>query len=90
MGSFSWQHWLIVLLVVVVLFGKGKVSDFMGDVAKGIKAFKKGLADEPETDKAAESEKKEEPPKRIEHMQSEEKTQITETEKQTEKTSSDT
>jgi len=48
MGSFSWWHWAIVLVVVLVLFGgKGKVSDLMGDVAKGIKSFKKGLADEP-------------------------------------------
>ena len=35
-----------MLLLVVLLFGKGKVSDLMGDVAKGIKSFKKGLADE--------------------------------------------
>ena len=47
MGSFSWWHWVIVLVVVLVLFGgKGKVSDLMGDVAKGIKSFKKGLAEE--------------------------------------------
>jgi sec-independent protein translocase protein TatA len=48
MGSFSWYHWVLVLVVVMVLFGgKGKVSDLMGDVAKGIKSFKKGLADDP-------------------------------------------
>lgn len=48
MGGFSWWHWVIVLVVVLVLFGgKGKVSDLMGDVAKGIKSFKKGLADDP-------------------------------------------
>ncbi len=53
MGGFSWWHWAIVLVVVLVLFGgKGKVSDLMGDVAKGIKSFKKGLADDP-TDAAA-------------------------------------
>ena len=47
MGSFSWYHWVILLVVVMVLFGgKGKVSDLMGDVAKGIKSFKKGLADD--------------------------------------------
>jgi len=47
MGSFSWWHWVIVLVVVLVLFGgKGKVSDLMGDVAKGIKSFKKGLSEE--------------------------------------------
>jgi sec-independent protein translocase protein TatA len=54
MGGFSWWHWVIVLVVVLVLFGgKGKVSDLMGDVAKGIKSFKKGLSDE--TDSAAAS-----------------------------------
>ena len=47
MGGFSWWHWVILLVVVLVLFGgKGKVSDLMGDVAKGIKSFKKGLADD--------------------------------------------
>ena len=57
MGSFSWWHWVIVLVVVLVLFGgKGKVSDLMGDVAKGIKSFKKGLADEP-ADTAANDQK---------------------------------
>jgi sec-independent protein translocase protein TatA len=48
MGSFSWWHWALFLIVALVLFGgKGKVSDLMGDVAKGIKSFKKGLADDP-------------------------------------------
>jgi sec-independent protein translocase protein TatA len=48
MGFGSWWHWVILLVVVLVLFGgKGKVSDLMGDVAKGIKSFKKGLADDP-------------------------------------------
>ena len=37
---------MLVLLVVVLMFGKGKVSDLMGDVAKGIKAFKKGMSEE--------------------------------------------
>jgi sec-independent protein translocase protein TatA len=49
MGSFSIWHWLIVLAIVLVLFGKGKISTLMGDVAQGVKAFKKGLAeDEPD------------------------------------------
>lgn len=48
MGSFSIWHLLILALVVFVLFGRGKVSDLMGDVAKGIKNFKQGLADEDE------------------------------------------
>jgi sec-independent protein translocase protein TatA len=46
MGSFSIWHWALVILVVVLLFGRGKVSDLMGDVAKGIKSFKKGMADD--------------------------------------------
>ena len=50
MGSLSIWHWALVILVVVLLFGRGKISDLMGDVAKGIKSFKKGMAeDEPQT-----------------------------------------
>jgi sec-independent protein translocase protein TatA len=46
MGSMSIWHWVIVAVIVMLLFGRGKVSDLMGDVAKGIKAFKKGMADD--------------------------------------------
>ena len=46
MGSFSIWHWLVVGILVLLLFGKGRFSDMMGDVAKGIKSFKKGMADE--------------------------------------------
>ena len=42
----SWWQILIVLLLFVLLFGRGKISDLMGDVAKGIKSFKSGLADD--------------------------------------------
>ena len=51
MGTFSAWHWILVAIVVLLLFGRGKISEFMGDAAKGIKAFKKGLAEEdkPET-----------------------------------------
>ncbi|MGK2285813.1 twin-arginine translocase TatA/TatE family subunit [Pedomonas sp. V897] len=49
MGLGSIWHWLVLILVVILLFGRGRISDIMGDVAKGIKSFKKGLADEPET-----------------------------------------
>ncbi len=48
MGSFSIVHWIVLGLVVLLLFGKGRISDVMGDVAKGIKSFKKGMAEEPE------------------------------------------
>ena len=45
MGSFSIWHWLIVLVVVLLLFGRGKIPELMGDFAKGITSFKKGLAE---------------------------------------------
>jgi sec-independent protein translocase protein TatA len=56
MGSLSIWHWLVILAVILLLFGKGKVSDLMGDLAKGVKAFKKGLAED-ETAPAAQSPK---------------------------------
>ena len=46
MGTFSIWHWLIVLAVVLLLFGRGKIPELMGDVAKGIKNFKKGMSDD--------------------------------------------
>ncbi|MGD9811221.1 MAG: twin-arginine translocase TatA/TatE family subunit [Sphingobium sp.] len=49
MGSFSLFHWIVVMLVIVLLFGGGRISGLMGDVAKGIKAFKKGMSDDDET-----------------------------------------
>lgn len=44
----GWTQILIVLVLIVLLFGRGKISDMMGDVAKGIRSFKKGLSDEDE------------------------------------------
>jgi sec-independent protein translocase protein TatA len=46
MGGLSIWHWMVVLLVVLMLFGGGKVSNLMGDFAKGIKAFKKNMAED--------------------------------------------
>ncbi|MGQ5702770.1 twin-arginine translocase TatA/TatE family subunit [Sandaracinobacteroides sp. A072] len=46
MGSMSIWHWVIVALVVLLLFGRGRISEMMGDLAKGIKSFKKGLAED--------------------------------------------
>ena len=47
MGSFSWIHWLLVILAVLLLFGgRGKISELMGDFASGIKAFKKGMSED--------------------------------------------
>jgi sec-independent protein translocase protein TatA len=49
MGTFSIWHWLIVLVVVLVLFGgRGKIPSLMGDVAKGIKSFKSNMKDQQE------------------------------------------
>ena len=48
MGSFSLMHWMIVLLVVLLLFGAGKLPRVMGDFAKGIKAFKSGMKEDEE------------------------------------------
>lgn len=45
----SWWQILIVIVLFVLLFGRGKISDLMGDVAKGIKSFKSGIADDGET-----------------------------------------
>ena len=44
MGSFSMVHWLIVLVVVLLFFGRGKIPELMGDLAKGIQNFKKGMS----------------------------------------------
>jgi sec-independent protein translocase protein TatA len=46
MGSLSIWHWILVIAVVLLLFGRGKISDLMGDVAQGIKAFKKGMQED--------------------------------------------
>lgn len=53
MGSFSVWHWLIVLAVVLIFFGRGKIPELMGDVAKGIKNFKKGMAEDETADASA-------------------------------------
>ncbi len=45
MGGFSLWHWVIVLLIVVILFGRGRISDIMGDFGKGITSFKKGMSE---------------------------------------------
>lgn len=57
MGAFSIWHWVIVLIVVLVLFGgKGKISALMGDFGKGLKSFKKGMKEEDgDTDQASEA-----------------------------------
>ena len=52
MGFSSIWHWVIVLLIVLLLFGAGKLPKVMGDLAKGVKSFKAGLKDEDEADTA--------------------------------------
>jgi sec-independent protein translocase protein TatA len=46
MGTFSIWHWLVVLLVILLLFGSGKISGLMGDLAKGIKSFKQNIKED--------------------------------------------
>jgi sec-independent protein translocase protein TatA len=66
MGSLSIWHWLIVGAVLLVVFGgRGKISDMMGDVAKGIKAFKKGMSDDETAETAPKSDA---PIKTIDHQ----------------------
>ena len=48
MGNIGWSGIIIVVVLVVLLFGRGKISSIMGDVAKGIKSFKKGMSDNPD------------------------------------------
>jgi sec-independent protein translocase protein TatA len=65
MGSMSIWHWIIVLAVGLLLFGgRGKISELMGDFAKGIKSFKKGLSE----DEKAEEPAKTDPVKTIDHQ----------------------
>jgi len=65
MGSMSVWHWILVLAVGLLLFGgRGKISDLMGDFAKGIKSFKKELSE----DEKAETEPVKTDPKPIDHQ----------------------
>ena len=49
MGNIGWTGIIIIAILVVILFGKGKISSIMGDLAKGIKSFKKGMSDDKST-----------------------------------------
>ena len=53
MGGLSIWHWLVVLVVVLLQFGRNKISDLMGDMAKGIKSFKRGMAEDDTAEKPA-------------------------------------
>jgi len=62
MGSFSIWHWLVVAVIVMLMFGgRGRISDIMGDVARGIRSFRKGLS---EDDKNLESTNKDQTEKK--------------------------
>ena len=65
MGGLSIWHWIVVIAVLLLLFGRGKISEMMGDVAHGIKAFKKGMQ---EDDKSAAEPSRPDPTKTIEHQ----------------------
>lgn len=65
MGGASIWHWVIVGIIVMLLFGRGKISDLMGDVAKGIKSFKKGMQDD---DEAAATPPAGEPARSLDHQ----------------------
>lgn len=55
MGGLSLWHWLVVIILVLLLFGRGRISDMMGDIGKGLKSFKQGMAeDEDKTAKPTE------------------------------------
>jgi sec-independent protein translocase protein TatA len=56
MGGLSIWHWLVVGVIILLLFGKGRFSDMMGDVAKGIKSFKKGMSEDEEAEAARKAE----------------------------------
>jgi sec-independent protein translocase protein TatA len=67
MGSMSIWHWIIVLAVGLLLFGgRGKISELMGDMAKGIKAFKKGMTEDEKVE--AEAAKPADPVRTIDHL----------------------
>ena len=50
MGNIGWTGIIIIAILIVILFGKGKISSIMGDLAKGIKSFKKGMSDDSPSD----------------------------------------
>ncbi|MGH7118650.1 MAG: twin-arginine translocase TatA/TatE family subunit [Acetobacteraceae bacterium] len=77
MGELSIWHWLIVLIVILLLFGSGKVSHLMGDFAKGIKAFKQNMQDDDTPSKASAGQAKE-PPQALSAAASEAKAQSAE------------
>jgi len=68
MGGASIWHWVVVGGIVFLLFGRGKISEMMGDVAKGIKAFKKGMSDDETATPTATPTPTTELPRTLEHQ----------------------
>jgi len=68
MGGMSIWHWVVVGLIVLLLFGRGKISEMMGDVAKGIKAFKKGMTEEETASTTTTTPPSAEPVRTLEHQ----------------------
>ena len=79
MGSMSIWHWIIVGGVALLLFGgKGKISDIMGDVAKGIKSFKKGMSEDDEKEARPGEPRPVDPVRSIDHQAVPEASKVTE------------
>jgi sec-independent protein translocase protein TatA len=55
MGTFSLSHWLVVLVIVLVLFGAGRIPSAMGDLARGIRAFRTGMKDDKDAEAGGET-----------------------------------
>ncbi|HVM21944.1 MAG TPA: twin-arginine translocase TatA/TatE family subunit [Sphingomicrobium sp.] len=62
MGGFSLWHWLVVIILVLLLFGRGRISDMMGDIGRGLKSFKQGMAEDDANERPAEPRKIDNPP----------------------------
>jgi sec-independent protein translocase protein TatA len=60
MGAFGITHWIIILIIVLLLFGAGRVSNIMGELGKGLKSFKEGMADDEEEKRRRMEERKRE------------------------------
>jgi sec-independent protein translocase protein TatA len=52
MGSFSLSHWIVVLVIILIIFGAGRLPKTMGDLAKGVRAFRSGMREDPAADDA--------------------------------------
>jgi sec-independent protein translocase protein TatA len=66
MGLSSGFHWIIILVIVMLVFGAGRISNVMGELGKGLKSFKQGMADEDdEKVRRYEEQRRNEPPRQL-------------------------